>query len=87
MEKLENFARSRGMLVFFPQPPKDSVKKHFADKQTIRDLIRTFWEMLGERGKHACLLLVSGVTQRFYTCHVVVCTQSVSYEWKLILDV
>ena len=86
MEKLENFARSRRMLVFFPQPPKDSVKKHFAGKQ-FGTSIRKFWEMLGERGKHAPLLLVSGVTQRFYTCHVVVCTQSVSYEWKLILDV
>ena len=33
MEKLENFARSRRMLVFFPQPPKDSLKKHFAGEQ------------------------------------------------------
>ena len=33
MEKLENFTRARRMFVFFPQPPKDSVKKHFAGKQ------------------------------------------------------
>ena len=79
MEKLENFARSRRMLVFFPQPPKDSVKKHFAGKQ-FGTSFGSFEKRLGERGKHAFLLLVSGVTQRFYTCHVVVCTQSASYE-------
>ena len=39
MEKLENFARSRGMLVFFPQPPKDSVKKHFVGKQTKQNVL------------------------------------------------
>ena len=80
MEKLEIFARSRRMLVSFPQPPKDSVKKHFAGKQfgTLFGSFKKSWA--NEENTPVCLLLVSGVTQRFYTCHVVVCTQSVSYE-------
>ena len=53
MEKLENFERSRRMLVFFPQPPKDSVKKHFAGKQfgTSFGIFEKGWA----GGKHACL--------------------------------